>query len=275
MSPRPSQLAFGLALSLTPAVMACSGFTASDECEPGEESACESQCGPGTMHCQPDGSWGICQPETAPECLPGDYGECSIAEDAPPGLWFCSDDCHVGPCMNLCEPEDVFECEAQCGPGQRHCDNEGQWGACQEYVLPPCRPGGVEQCPTGGEGHRRCNDSCQWGVCDDGAPCTPGEVSTCGTCASQVCQTDGTWGPCEADEGASCSPGETEACEAPCGAGERVCSASCEWTECWETEPTSCHPGDRQICPTTLYCGIAFRVCNPTCAWTDCIEIGD
>lgn len=251
----------------------CSGFTADDECEPGEASVCESQCGPGTMHCLSDGSWGLCQPDTEPDCLPGDYGACELAEDAPPGLWFCSDDCREGPCTNLCIPGETYECEAQCGPGQTRCDDEGSWSECREYVLPPCRPGDVERCPDG-VSYRRCGDDCWWGECEEG-PCNPGEIARCGVCASQVCLANGTFTDCAGDAWAVCSPDQVEACEAPCGPGERRCTDRCEWTPCMELEPVPCHPGDRQVCPTTLYCGVAFRVCTLACDWGICLETGD
>jgi len=266
--------AVGWMLSTVPAVLAaCSGFTESHECDPGESSSCEAACGPGTTHCLPGGTWDVCQPDRDPECLPGDYDSCALEEGAPPGLWFCSDNCEPGPCLDLCMPGETFECEAECGPGQRRCQDDGTWGECLEYVIPECRLGDVERC-SGGDGHRRCSEDCYWGPCEDG-PCTSGEVSECGVCASQVCLTDGTWTECTADPSSTCSPDEVEDCEAPCGPGRRTCSDRCEWSECLEIATVACHPGDRQLCPTTLYCGIAFRVCNQSCVWTDCLETGD
>lgn len=256
------------------ALARCSGFTASDECEPGETSTCDTQCGPGTRTCQGDGTWGVCEMTGEPECLPGEYGSCELLPEAPPGLWFCSDDCRRGPCRDLCMPGETFECEAECGPGVRTCTDEGSWGPCREYVLPLCRPGEIVRCADG-EGHRRCNEGCTYDPCDAGAPCTPGEVSDCGRCASQVCRDDGTWSECSADIWAVCSPDQVEACEAPCGPGQRVCTDACEWTPCEELEPVPCHPGNRQICPTTLYCGLAFRVCRSDCTWGECLEVGD
>lgn len=264
------------AICTIPAILVvCSGFTSSDECEPGEASVCETQCGTGTMRCQPDGTWSICTPDDEPECAPGDYGECSFTDELPPGLWFCSDGCRIGPCMQLCIPGETFPCDAQCGPGQQRCLNEGDWSECREFVLPPCRPGEVARCDEESDGHRRCDETCGWGPCDGGAPCNAGEVADCGHCASQVCQADETWSTCQADPWATCSPGDTETCEAPCGPGQRTCNDSCEWTDCMEFDAVECHPGDRQVCPTTLYCGIAFRVCNSICEWSQCIETGD
>ncbi len=270
----PTRLAFVSVLCVIPTVLlACSGFTASDECEPGEQRSCQSLCGPGQERCQPEGQWGVCQPDSEPECLPGDYGECIIGEEDPPGLWLCSDRCEIGPCMALCIPGETFACSAQCGPGQRRCLNDGNWGECRESVLPQCRPGSVERCPDGAS-HQRCGEDCWWSVCDDG-PCTPGEIADCGACASQVCLADRTWSDCTADVSAACSPDAIEDCEAPCGPGRRNCTDSCEWTDCMEIEHVPCHPGDRQICPTTLYCGVAYRVCAPDCDWGVCLETGD
>jgi hypothetical protein len=252
----------------------CSGFTAADECAPGDTSTCTTVCGPGTMECLADGTWGECSMGREPECMPGDFGSCELAPDAPPGLWFCSDDCRQGPCRDLCLPGETHECQAQCGPGVSRCQNDGSWGECLEYVLPFCRPGDVERCPDG-VSHRRCDDQCQFGPCDEGAPCTPGEVSECGVCASQVCQADSTWSACSPDIWATCAPDTIEECEAPCGPGRRACTDECVWTPCTEIDPVACHPGDRQMCPTTLYCGIAHRVCNAACEWGDCIETGE
>lgn len=261
-------------LCTIPAVAAaCSGFTESEECEPGESSTCESPCGPGTRRCLPDGSWDVCQPEQDPECLPGDYEGCSLGDGVPPGMWFCSDDCRPGPCLSLCMPGDTFECQAECGPGLMRCLDDGTWGECVEYAIPECRNGDIERCAEGG-GHRRCSETCTWGACEDG-PCTSGEVSECGICATQVCLGDGNWTECAADPGARCAPGEVEDCEAPCGPGRRTCTDACDWTPCMETAAVPCHPGDRQVCPTTLYCGVAFRVCRSSCTWTDCLETGD
>lgn len=254
--------------------LSCSGFTSHDECRPGESAPCESQCGDGLMTCQADGTWGVCEIAGEHECLPGDYGSCELFPGAPPGLWFCSDTCGIGPCMALCIPGEVFEsCEAECGLGRATCQDDGTWGPCTEYVIPECRPGEIETCP-GSEDHRRCADSCNWGDCEDG-PCSPGEVARCGRCASQVCLADGSWSACAADETAVCAPGETEACAAPCGPGERTCDDRCTWSECNEIVPVECHPGQRQMCPTTLYCGLAYRLCSSGCEWMDCIETGD
>lgn len=255
-------------------VTRCSGFTSTEECDPGETSPCDIVCGPGSMTCDADGNWGECLLDREPTCMPGDYGSCEVAPDAPPGLWFCSDDCREGPCRNLCLPGETFECEAECGPGVSRCQNDGTWGACGEYVLPFCRPGDIERCEDG-IGHRRCDEECEFGPCDGGAPCTAGEVSDCGACASQVCLADSTWSDCTADVWAVCSPDEVEDCEAPCGPGTRRCTDSCTWSSCMEIETVECHPGDRQMCPTTLYCGTAFRVCNFACVWGHCIEVGD
>lgn len=251
----------------------CSGHTTSDECDPGDWSSCESQCGPGTMRCLPGGFWDICQPDRAPDCVPGEYGSCSFDDSSPPGLWICSDDCRVGPCIALCMPGDSFECEAQCGRGQMYCQDDGTWGECEEYIIPSCRPGDIERC-EGGSGHRRCSDSCRWDTCDDSS-CAPGEVADCGSCALQVCLSEGSWGECAGAPRSSCSPDEVEACDAPCGPGERRCTDECEWTECWEVTPVECHPGDEKICPDTLYCGYALRICNEFCEFNGCFEVGD
>ena len=251
----------------------CSGFQATEECDPGDSRACETQCGPGTQRCESGGTWGICQPDEEPECTPGEYGSCDLEAEAPPGLWFCSDDCRIGPCLPLCLPGETWECEAQCGPGEMRCQDDGSWGLCLEYIIPSCRLGDIERCPDD-EGHRRCTEECYFGPCDDG-PCSSGEVAECGICASQVCLADETWSECTAYSSAVCSPGEVEDCEAPCGPGQRTCTDICEWTECLEIDSVSCHPGDRQLCPTTLYCGLAFRICNVACEWSDCIETGD
>jgi len=252
----------------------CSGFTSPDECRSGETAPCESPCGPGAMTCQADGTWGACEITGEVECLPAEYGRCDLLPGAPPGLWFCSATCHVGPCMALCPPGDVYEdCEAGCGLGTATCQDDGSWGECREYVIPDCRPGDIATC-TDGSGHRRCDGECHWGECND-APCAAGELSRCGRCASQVCLTDGTWTACAADETAVCAPGETDACEAPCGPGERICDDRCTWSDCLEIETVECHPGQRQMCATTLYCGLAYRLCSNGCEWMDCIETGD
>lgn len=256
------------------ALAACSGFTGPDECRAGESAPCESPCGPGTITCQRDGTWGACEIPGSVECMPGEYGTCPGREGEPPGLWLCSDTCRVGPCLALCIPGEVFrDCQAGCGPGTSTCQDDGSWGPCMEYVIPECRPGDIAACPDE-SGHRRCDDRCIWDDCHDG-PCAPGEISRCGSCASQVCLTDGSWSACAADDTAVCSPGEVEACEAPCGPGQRLCDEHCTWTPCMELVDVECHPGQRQMCPTTLYCGLAYRLCSNSCRWMDCIETGD
>jgi len=253
-------------------LVACSGFTAVDECRDGETAPCETVCGPGIMACE-DGSWGACREEVAPACLPGGYGTCELSPDAPPGLWLCSDDCRIGPCLAMCFPGERFDCDAECGPGQARCQDDGTWRECREFIIPDCHLGDIERCEGGGVGHRRCTEECLFGPCDEESPCFEGEVAVCDLCSAQQCLADGTWGPCVRDEHAVCAPGETRECDGPCGGGVHFCADACTWSECVDFSG-SCTPGQRQMCPGSLYCGIAFRICGPSCTWMDCIEVG-
>lgn len=264
-----SALIFGA----TSYLVACSGFTTYEECQPGESASCEALCGPGTMHCD-GGSWGACQPNEDPVCLPGEYGTCELAPGQPPGLWMCSDTCVVGPCIELCNPGDEFECEGICGiRGRQTCQDDGSWGGCVEYVNPVCRPSDVEVCEgDDGPGHRRCDDECDWGECDGSLECFPGESANCGQCASQSCGDDGVWQECEPYASTACVPGNTRECRGACGTGTQFCSEWCEWSECFNDG--ACMPGQRQICATALYCGIAYRFCGPNCNWLPCVEVG-
>ncbi len=251
-------------------LVACSGFTTHQECEDGATSPCETRCGPGTMTCA-DGSWGACQIDRTPECLPGDFESCELAADRPPGLRFCSDICEMGPCIPLCNPGDTTECDGQCGPGRMTCDNDGNWGECREFILPHCRPGEVEICNgDDGPGHWRCNDDCEFGPCDGSLECFPDDIASCGQCASQACEGDGEWGECQPFDGISCAPGDSRECQGPCGPGMQYCSGRCEWSNCFSVG--DCIPGQRQVCPGFLYCGLAYRICGPSCYWLDCIE---
>jgi hypothetical protein len=261
-------LVVGAALCLA----ACSGFAEFTECTDGETAPCESPCGQGTMTCEA-GTWSACQLVEAPECQLGESGTCMVAPDEPPGLWFCSDTCEIGPCIRLCNPGDTVECDAACGPGQVVCQDDGTWSDCLEYVIPTCRLGDVEICRTPeGAGYWRCTEECEFGPCDSSLACFPGETVQCDRCAAQECQADGTWGECVPHASVACSPGETQVCQGPCGPGTQICSDSCQWSDCLGMGG-GCIPGQRQVCPSS-YCGVSFRVCGPGCVWTDCIEAG-
>lgn len=253
-------------------LMACSGFTERDECRGDETAPCETRCGPGTMACT-DGSWGECLVDVMPECMPGDLETCSLGTDLPPGLRMCSDVCRMGPCIQLCEPGDIYECDGPCGPGRRTCDHDGEWGECVEYINPECWPGEVELCRTEtGAGHSRCTDECVFGPCDESLDCLPGERASCGQCASQECGADGTWDECTPFLRIACVPGDSRECPGACGQGNQFCNSQCEWSDCFTAG--ACIPGQRQICPGSLYCGFAYQVCGPSCTWLDCIETG-
>jgi hypothetical protein len=250
---------------------ACSGFAEYTECRDGDVQSCSTACGPGTQTCT-DGAWSTCQLDATPACQPGESGTCTLTPDEPPGMWFCSDTCEVGPCVPICTPGTTTECTANCGPGQTTCQDDGTWGECVEYVVPTCRPNEVSICNgPDGAGYWRCTDECEWGPCDASLACYPGEVAACGVCASQECDGEGSWGTCTPRAGAACSPGESQECPAPCGAGFQICGSNCQWSDCIGFG--GCTPGQRQVCPGS-YCGVAYRFCGPDCTWTECIEAG-
>lgn len=201
-------------------------------CVPGETEVCDSPCGPGLRTCDDDGSWTSCVPTGEADCLPGESGVCETSEDGLPGLWTCTEECRVGPCEPTCEPGERLECEGECGPGARRCDDDGTWTQCVEYLAPSCRPGEIETCPEGGL--RRCDDSCSFGPCEEESECTPGEEAACVGCGVRRCLPDGTWSICEAE----CIPGDEELCDEDypgyCGLMKRTCTHLCTWSECTE-----------------------------------------
>lgn len=213
-------------------VAACGGAESVELCSPGQTEACDSTCGPGLRSCDDEGWWAACLPTSEPECLPGETGSCEMSEGELPGLWTCTDTCEMSPCEPTCEPGMRIECEGECGPGARRCDDDGRWRPCVEYIAPACRLGEIEMCLEGGL--RRCDESCSFGPCEEESACSPGEEAACLTCGIQICLSDGTWSGCEAE----CVPGEEELCDEDypgyCGLMKRVCTDLCTWSECTE-----------------------------------------
>ncbi len=265
-----------------------------NECQDGEERACENACGTGTERCA-GGVWRGCSARAQSELCDGQDNDCDGQSDE---LLDCTG----------CAEGETRPCQNECGSGNEQCLG-GSWRGCDapRPRIEICGDGidadcdgtvdeGCDGCADGEE--RACENECGAGTetcvdatftgCDaptptdefcDGADndcdgqideqLTRGCNNACGA-GTETCA-EGAWSGCTAPENCACGEGvaaDVQVCGA-CGYRQRECAGGMwgAWSACDEGE-VQCRPGEQELGPCGN-CGTRRRQCTAECRWGD------
>jgi len=249
------------------------------DCVPEETGMCTTTCSTtGARTCQPDGTWGPCDPPAEAcngvdddcnltvddgfECVTGDQEACTTQCDTP-GYRVCDGQCTWGPCLPFDEV---------CNGADDDCDaDRDEDFACIQGQTIPC------DTPCGGVGVATCGDTCTLLSCEPPAEVCNGADDDCD-------------GSCDEDFGC-CAGEEIGRCSSACNtAGFLVCDANCQTSQCVATavcngvdDDCDGTPDQGFECPAYLgfeTCSMGggvsgVRRCGAGCTWGSCCALSE
>lgn len=109
----------------------------------------------------------------------------------------CPTSCSNNKCT-VCSPGATqSQACGSCGTQAKTCDSTGQWGVFGTCQNQGCAPTTSQSCTVNGiPGQQTCNNNCQWGTCQQTGVCVPGTTQACGNCGTKTCSQMGIWGAC-------------------------------------------------------------------------------